>query len=129
MMCRFMSVTLLTSSTCSRTEGSIVPGVGYRMLRVSGNALPLCRPIAAMELDELNHGYWLTLTSESLKEAYAMLVPSMDGHRATRSWKISSGNGRNEFIHCYYHFMLRKVIIINKWSVKLRGTLNGVEKN
>lgn len=69
---RFMSVTLLTSSTCKSTVGRTVPGVGYRMLLISGNALPLCMPIADMESSLPNHGYSLTLTSVSLNSAYAM---------------------------------------------------------
>lgn len=69
MTCRFMSDTLLTSITCKSTAGSTVPGVGYRMLRISGNAAPLRTPIADKELPELNHGYWLTLTRVSLNEA------------------------------------------------------------
>ena len=94
MTCRFMSVTLLTSRMCRSTAGKTVPGVGYRMVRISGKTPPLCSPIADIVLVDPNHGYWLALTRVSLNEAYAINVPSSDGHRAMRSWRTSSVVGK-----------------------------------
>lgn len=84
------TLVLLTSTIHSWTSGLTVPGVGYRMVFVSGNELPppiLCTAITA---PEVNHGYAIVPTCVSLNDANIICVPSSEVQIASGVAKISS---------------------------------------
>lgn len=81
---------LLTSIIHSWTSGLVEPGVGYRIVRVSGNELLppiLCTAITA---PVANHGYAIVPTCVSLNDANIMCVPSSEVQIASGVAKISS---------------------------------------
>lgn len=82
---------LLTSTIDSCISGFFDPGVGYRIVRVSGNdVLPkLC---TAIRLPESNHGYTIVPTSVSLNDIYIICDPSSELQIASGVAKTSSAH-------------------------------------
>lgn len=82
---------LLTSTIHSWMSGFFDPGVGYRIVRVSGNdVLPkLC---TAIRLPESNHGYTIVPTSVSLNDIYIICDPSSELQIASGVAKTSSAH-------------------------------------
>lgn len=82
---------LLTSTIHSWISGFFEPGVGYRIVRVSGNdVLPkLC---TAIRLPESNHGYTIVPTSVSLNDIYIICDPSSELQIASGVAKTSSAH-------------------------------------
>lgn len=85
-----ISVTFVISITQRCTSGLMLPGVGYRTLRVSGNELPPLTPLVAITEPVANHGYVIMPTLVSLNEAYTMWVPSSELQIASGAANISS---------------------------------------
>lgn len=122
---RRISLVLVTSSIHSRTSGLAVPGVGYRMVRVSGNELALPIPLAVILAPDANHGQLIIPTLVSLNEAYMTCVPSAELQIASGALNISSVLQLSVifclFCFCYFCvlflFICYFVILINAVAI------------